>query len=309
MLRRKLGKLRLSLFGRDFLRLFGVFNWRIFASLICIFSLLFFIFNFVLAWIEPTAPPPGDNVNPPINTAFINQYKRGDIAIGTSSIEIGTASPFRLYISGEEMQAHSGSGESNIGIIATGAGNAAAIYLRAKGAGGTGETARIYQPAGTGDLYFETNSEKRLVITSSGNVGIGTTAPTARLDVIGTGTTSATAALRIKNSALTENVTVLDNGNVGIGTTEPVGKLHVRGGKVYIDLAHTTPPVVNLFQIRSYGYAGEEPIFTVDSSGNVGIGTTNSGNVGIGTTVPTARLDVIGIGGATSATATLRIKN
>jgi hypothetical protein len=57
----------------------------------------------------------------------------------------------------------------------------------------------------TGNLAIEefdgTNYNQRLTIRPGGNVGIGTTAPTARLQVQGSGTTSATTALNVTNSA------------------------------------------------------------------------------------------------------------
>jgi hypothetical protein len=56
----------------------------------------------------------------------------------------------------------------------------------------------------TGNLAIEefdgTNYNQRLTIRPGGNVGIGTTAPTARLQVQGSGTTSATTALNVTSS-------------------------------------------------------------------------------------------------------------
>ena len=56
---------------------------------------------------------------------------------------------------------------------------------------------------------------------TTGNVGIGTTLPVAKLDTVGAGTTSATSNVILRNSAKTALVTVLDNGNVGIGSITP----------------------------------------------------------------------------------------
>jgi hypothetical protein len=57
-------------------------------------------------------------------------------------------------------------------------------------------------------------------ITSEGNVGIGTAAPTSRLHVVGDA--RITTVLSVGGNALVA-------GNVGIGTTNPVTKLHVVG--------------------------------------------------------------------------------
>lgn len=61
-------------------------------------------------------------------------------------------------------------------------------------------------------------------------VGVGTSNPSAGLDVISKGNTNATKALEINNAANTEMVTVLDNGNVGIGNPIPATKLDINNG-------------------------------------------------------------------------------
>jgi hypothetical protein len=68
-----------------------------------------------------------------------------------------------------------------------------------------------------------------MVLTSdNGYVGLGTTVPSAKVDVVGLGTTSATNSLILRNSSKTAYFTVNDAGNVGIGTASPEFKLTVR---------------------------------------------------------------------------------
>tara|TARA_R110002153_G_scaffold240243_1_gene394859 strand:+ start:28 stop:1527 length:1500 start_codon:yes stop_codon:yes gene_type:complete len=55
-----------------------------------------------------------------------------------------------------------------------------------------------------------------MYITSAGNVGIGTTTPTAKLHVKGTGATSATKALLVENSAGTDLLSVYDNNQTNV---------------------------------------------------------------------------------------------
>ena len=154
---------------------------------------------------------------------------------------------------------------------------------------------------GTNDnqnLHFETNGSVRMTISSSGNVGIGTTTPTTTLNVSGTtllqggqttvqgsGATSATTALRVENSSAAARLTILDDGTsafntnhlyvsgggfVGIGTTLPTAELHISG-------ANTD----NLFRVSS-------------PSATNALFVSGSGRVGVGTTTPNSTLDVNG---------------
>jgi hypothetical protein len=126
------------------------------------------------------------------------------------------------------------------------------------GGGGNG----IFRPAAN-TMAFSTSSLERMRILSTGNIGIGTTTPTTRLNVSTassndgirinqTGNTSATLSLQAatgKNWALfstgsgnsqgaghltfhdwtsnIERMRIASGGNVGIGTTDPLHKLHV----------------------------------------------------------------------------------
>ncbi len=79
-----------------------------------------------------------------------------------------------------------------------------------------------------GNLLFGTGLDGAGATLSSGNIGIGTTSPYAKLSVWGNGT-SGVSALEIVDSASSTLFTVLDSGKVGIATTSPVSTLSVQG--------------------------------------------------------------------------------
>jgi len=70
------------------------------------------------------------------------------------------------------------------------------------------------------------------VIINAGSVGIGTSSPGARLQVVGTGITNSTVAMNVINASSTPLLYVRNDGNTGIGTSNPSVKLDVAGSLI-----------------------------------------------------------------------------
>src|SRR3990167_7898454 len=203
-------------------------------------------------------------------------------------------------------------------------------------------------------FQLRTNNAAVMTLTTSGNVGIGTTSPTFKLDVAGSGYFSSslfaggaitgTSTLNITGlatfvSASTTNVGstgsayfATSNGNVGIGTTGPVGKLDIITGAVTavgalassgihigeagdvnriaeISLgwsnggANTNAPASLGFittsatgQTKGALYFATRDV-TTDTAPTERMRIQSNGNVGIGTTGPGTQLDIVNDGG------------
>ena len=157
-------------------------------------------------------------------------------------------------------------------------------------------------------------------IKDNGNVGIGTTAPSAKLVVSNAGATGyeidptsssgtivslfsydRTANLwratrysgldhRFEINGTTEAVRITSGGNVGIGTTSPNGKLQV-DGDIYVNGADKK--IMSYSGAVDYGTLSNNSV-RFNANGSEKMRITSAGNVGIGTTNPGYKLEVIG---------------
>jgi hypothetical protein len=194
------------------------------------------------------------------------------------------------------------------------------------------------------NTYFQTGGANyRMMIDNTGNVGIGTISPAAKLDINGDmvvrgriyfdGTASSyidnisnELTLRSSNSFKVETysgswqtrMTVADDGNVGIGTTSPAAGLQVSLGGSTIPAAGASTAAAafgNSTSDDNYGVvigANLQGVGYISSQRTDGTATTynlaiqpNGGNVGIGTTSPNTRLHV----GDNTTGITVRIQN
>ncbi|MCD6097054.1 hypothetical protein J7J60_01820, partial [bacterium] len=239
MIKKGLRKVFLKAFGRfnAFAKTFkNIFflkkkkNKGLFLGAIIGIIALFSLVSFALAWTEPTESPPEGNVPPPLNRGSSSnpwqvQYTWDKIGIGTSSPS------YYLHVYG--------SGESTIGIQSTA--DAAVLSLKA----GTSSPSQIIQSLDNSDLRFWVNGDYRLVVDSSGKVGIGTTSPEEVLEVGGNlliSKAGVNPVISAKNSSGTTTLSLntsgdsyFTGGSLGIGTESPSGLLDVNNKLVVSD--------------------------------------------------------------------------
>jgi hypothetical protein len=104
------------------------------------------------------------------------------------------------------------------------------------------------------------------------NVGIGTSTPNYKLDVVGIIHSTSNAYF---------------DGSVGIGTTSPGYKLQVNNGAIAL---YNTTDAKSWY----FNYSSASNYFYLSEGGTNRMVVLNGGNVGIGTSTPAAKLDVIG---------------
>lgn len=178
-------------------------------------------------------------------------HSNGNVGIGTST----PSYPLSIYRSASSITSNIESGGNGTAALNRYAGLTNGAATRVWGAG-------LNQSLGNGEyeVYDYTAAASRLLINTSGNVGIGTTLPSTLLDVRG--------AIRVgpNTDTFMQELEFWRNG-VRIGAVDNSGG-HVR--------------------LKS---TNNNDLFLIDSLNN-GIVVKNGGNVGIGTTTPTSPLTV-----------------
>jgi hypothetical protein len=212
------------------------------------------------------------------NLGTWNSGNNTKILINSSgNVGIGTTSPTaKLHVQSGGILAK-GATTPNLNLEPSGSlGNADVSF--------DGTSFILVSNSSSADLRLSTNSTARLTILAGGNVGIGTTSPSYKLDV-NSGSTS--FALRLLGSSVDGPVIRLEN--------------TASGGRIYhVGSTATGSGAGTGFSI--YDVTGSSARMLIDANGNVGIGTTS----------PSQLLEVAGSSPiirvlATSGNATLRL--
>ena len=247
----------------------------------------------------------------------------GNLLLGTTSIS-GTSAQARDIVIGSI-----GDG-THRGITFATTGQAAIRWADAA----DNAQGRIQYSNSTDIMTFHTDNAVRMALASDGNVGIGTTSPSAKLQVSG-GHINVDSGYsyqwgnsheRIEQSDgkiefFTNNgeQMTLDGSNLGLGNTSPAAHLHLDGGtggaqqlRVHnhssigtfsgnygSEFRHATSATTHAMLIHAH--EANDARRTLDISDFNGIFTTFvNGKVGIGTTSPDEKLHVANTGGGAS---------
>ena len=269
------------------------------------------------------------NVAGPTNGLIV----QGNIGIGITS-----PSNTKLHIVGDWVSGHSTVKVQGITDNTTGYGFYDTAGSRLGYLAYTGAAFEWYNNANV-PIIFYTNTSERMRIAADGKVGIGTTSPTQKLDIVGSYATAGDSSgiLKIRGGAtggdtqlnfgvsadggygwiqatdvgITNNINIVLNpigGNVGIGTTSPVGKLHIEGAYPQLVLNNASAGSGCVIQLKDNGTnRGAIGHFTLTSAlqfSSAGLTPQmtldSNGNLGIGITNPSQKLYVAGTGFASS---------
>ena len=231
-------------------------------------------------------------------------YERIRIDGVTGNVGIGTGGPgAKLQVSIDDATNYASSEASELAPVGTDAlylfneensstNGKTSILMRSAGGGG-GAAARITlknERSGAGSLRFllrdsahTTEQREKMVIESSGNVGIGTDSPGTKLDVLGnvrvqagnvwseTTQGGSTGSIHIDPNSATDHA----GGSITFGASDTSNGTNAHAG-IYVRSDGSYGTKMYLSTTDSYG-VGSKTAMMIDQAGNVGIGTSSPG--------------------------------
>jgi Chaperone of endosialidase len=182
----------------------------------------------------------------------------GGASVTTGSVGIGTSSPTQLLdVIGNQANAgvtarvyNSNTGSTSASSFTAQNGSGVNVSLQTYG------TTSLVNCSSNHSLTLRTNNTDRVFISNTGNVGVGTSSPTQKLDIVGLvrsrivsgtgagvycdsiannnrfflGSDSVSEAFRLYDATAGQQRVYVDaNGNIGIGNSAPTQKLDVTG--------------------------------------------------------------------------------
>ena len=235
----------------------------------------------------------------------------------SGNVGIGTATPSLLQSYGNTLVVGSGSGAHGMTIYSGPTEYGALLFADGTGTNAELRAGEITYDQGSSSMFIKTAATERLRIDASGNVGIGTSAPSTKLDVSG----DTTGVLRIKHnySYSQPNWAIKIDGEVGTpagylsqsgasgGFALTSGGVYYGGGNYKADANATA-----FGGIQSTGgaftftnatgltggqvFSGSQ-VMRIDASGNVLVGTTSSVPNSIGYNCRLVAQTAIGVAG------------
>lgn len=278
----------------------------------------------------------GDNIAIGLNSLVTNTTGFANVAVGKAALRYNTTGDYNTAI-GETALTNTTTGDYNLAIgsnalsfnetgsrnISIGAfsGNRGSGHTKSIFIGGDAKSESTLAQTNQiviGDSLIGLGSNSVILgnynITKTllqGNVGIGTTAFSSKLDIKGSGNTASTRPLRISNSLDTTLLFVRDDVKVGIGTTNIDNSISganltigsASGGSVSLRSGATLVGRLqaNSTQVELYAPVGSADI-VLSTNAEPRFYVKSDGKVGIGTSAPKATLQVAGSFGRNAPT-------
>jgi len=261
-------------------------NYKTISLTVSVLVICFAIAFYAVGWTEPTVAPPGGNVDTPLNTSSVGQSKAGGLILNTGgavnglivdkgNVGIGTTGPIEKLdvrgdiLIGRDIYSYGEGGRIRHDADYFGVNFDAFILEKVDDdtgvAGGivlgfaTSNSDNTFPVSDPPPAGWATIHTPAMVIRGNGNIGIGITGPSEKLEIysnkacgsgnfgkiefsdgservrIGINRTLCNAGADIvfetegTNGNMYERMRINENGNVGIGTTSPSEKLEVSG--------------------------------------------------------------------------------